>query len=50
MAYHHVYDYFRWSQNIDGDFDWFVVHHLSQLVDHDKNRVIAIAILVREQR
>ena len=47
---YHVYDDFRQSWSINGDFDWLVVHHLSQSIDNDKDRVIAVALLVCGQR
>ena len=49
MPNYHVYDDFRSSQSINGDFDWLVVHHLGQPVNNDENRVIAIALLVSKQ-
>ena len=49
ILYYHVYDYFCLSRSINGDFDWFIVYYLSQLVDNDKNRVIAVVFLVRRQ-
>ena len=29
MLYNYVYDYFRLSRSVDGDFDWLIMHHLS---------------------
>ena len=50
MSYHLVYNYFRWSRSINGDFDWFVVHHFGQPVNNDQNEVVAVAFPVRRQR
>ena len=50
MPNYHVYDDFRSFQSINGDFDWLVVYHIRQSVDNDKDRVIAVALLVRRQQ
>ena len=50
IFYHHIYDHFCQFWSVDGDFDWLIVYHLGQLVDNDKNRIVAIALLVRGQR
>ena len=50
MPNYHVYDDFRHFQSIDGDFDLIVVHYLGQSVDNNKNGVVVVALLVREQR
>ena len=49
MPNYHIYDNFRQFRSINSDFDWLVVYHLGQLVDNDKNRVVAIALQVRKQ-
>ena len=46
MSHYHNDNYFRQPWSIDGDFDWFVVYHFGQAVDNDKNRVIALTLLV----
>ena len=50
MPNDHIYDDFCKSLSIDGDFVWLVVYYLGQLVNNDKNRVVAVALLVRGQR
>ena len=49
MPNYHIYDNFRWSWRINGDFDWLVLHHLGQSVDNDENQVIGVALSVRRQ-
>ena len=50
MPNYHVYDNFCQSWSINSDFDRLVVYHLGQSVNNNKNRVVAVALLVRKQQ
>ena len=34
------------AQSIDGHLDWFIINHLRELVDDNKDWFIAIALLI----
>ena len=46
MPDYYVKDNFCEAGSINGDLDWFVVEHLCESVDNDKDRVIAVAFSI----
>ena len=43
VLHHYVNNYFCKSWSINGNFNRFIMHHFSQVVNNNKNQIIVVA-------
>ena len=48
MPYYHVDDNLNKAWGIDGDLDWLVINHFCKPIDNDKDRIVTVSFLIRQ--
>ena len=48
MPHYYVDDDLSKARGVDGDLDWFVMNHLCEPIDDDKDRVVTVSLLIRQ--
>ena len=48
MFYYHIDDVFSKAKDVNGDLDWLVMNYLCELTDNDKDWVVTVSLLIRQ--
>ena len=48
MSYHHINNNLNKARGVDADFDWLVMNYFSEFVNNNKDWIIAVFLLIRQ--